>query len=85
MCNHSLDGFINVQETHLHYYPFSQEPTHSQTPSGSSLNKLQMGEEVRTCTHVYAASGFFLHNMGVSSIHYVRDQQYCEYSKVVSM
>ena len=47
----SLDGFINVQETHLHYYPFSQEPTHSQTPSGSSLNKLQMGEEVRV--HMY--------------------------------
>ena len=47
----SLDGFINVHETHLHYYPFSQEPTHSQTPSGSSLNKLQMGEEVRV--HMY--------------------------------
>ena len=43
----SLDRFINVHETHLHYYPFPQEPTHSQTPSGSSLNKLQMGEEVR--------------------------------------
>ena len=47
----SLDGFTNVQETHLHYYPFSQEPTHNQTPSGSSLNKLQMGEEVRV--HMY--------------------------------
>ena len=27
--------------------------------------------------HVYAASGFFLHNMGVSSMHYIRHQQYC--------
>ena len=83
----SLDGFINVHETHLHYYPFSQEPTHSQTPSGSSLNKLQMGEEVRVhiCMYVYAASGFFLHNMGVSFIHYVRHQQYYVYSRVVSM
>ena len=47
----SLDSFIIVQETHLHYYPLSQEPTHSQTPSGSSLNKLQMEEEVRV--HMY--------------------------------
>ena len=47
----SLDKFINVHETLLHHYPFSQEPTHSQTPSGSSLNKLQMGEEVRV--HMY--------------------------------
>ena len=47
----SLDGFINVHETHLHCYPLPQEPTHSQTPSGSSLNKLQMGEEVRV--HMY--------------------------------
>ena len=47
----SLDGLINVHETHLHCYPLPQEPTHSQTPSGSSLNKLQMGEEVRV--HMY--------------------------------
>ena len=78
MCNQLIRG---VHETHLHYYPFSQEPTHSQTPSGSSLNKLQMGEEVR----VHAASRFFLHNMVVSSMHYIRHQQYCMYSRVVSM
>lgn len=30
----------------LFYSNFSQEPSHSQTPSGSSLNKLQFGEEV---------------------------------------
>ena len=46
----SLDGLINVHETHLHCYPLPQEPTHSQTPSGSSLNKLQMGKRyVYTC------------------------------------
>ena len=52
MCNQLIRcAHFNVYETHLHNYPFPQEPTHSQTPSGSSLNKLQMGEEVRV--HMY--------------------------------
>ena len=78
----SLDGLINVHETHLHCYPLPQEPTHSQTPSGSSLNKLQMGEEVRVhmyMQHLDSSCTIYSSTSSVCTL------LYCMYSRVVSM
>ena len=81
----SLDGFINVHETHLHYYPFSQEPTHSQTPSGSSLNKLQMGEEVRVCMYVQHLDSSCTIWVYPPYTTYIRHQRYCMSSVGLSL
>ena len=59
----SLYGFMYRKHT-LHCYPFPQEPTHSHTSSGSSLNKLQMGEEIRVrmyMQHLDSSCTLWLH------------------------